>query len=380
MSAPGQSMAIADIRIGTRHRRDMGDLAPFAASIAELGLLHPVVVTPGGTLIAGQRRIEAYQALGRSEIPVTVIDLNRVVHGEYAENTFRKAFTPSEMVDIADALEPKEREAAKQRQGSRTDKHPANFATSSGGRALDHIGKVAGAGRDTIAKARAIRDAARAEPERFGKLQVDMDRTGRVDGPYKRLKVARQAEAIRAEPPPYPGNGPYRVIVADPPWPYEIRKLDPSHRATHPYPQMSIAEICAEASKVDAIAYRDCILWLWVTNHHMRQAFDVLDAWGFEQKTILTWAKDRMGTGDWLRGQTEHCLMAVRGAPVVHLTHQTTLLHGPLRANSQKPDEFYAFVESLCPARRYAELFQRTGRDNWDGHGDEVGALRGRAP
>ena len=79
-----------------------------------------------------------------------------------------------------------------------------------------------------------------------------------------------------------------------------------------------------------------------------------------------------MGTGDWLRGQTEHCLLAVRGTPVVHLSNQTTLLHGPLRANSQKPDEFYRLVESLCPAPRYAELFQRTEREGWDGHGDEV--------
>jgi len=42
----------------------------------------------------------------------------------------------------------------------------------------------------------------------------------------------------------------------------------------------------------------------------------VLDAWGFEQKTILTWAKDKMGNGAWLRGQTEHCIMAVRETPL----------------------------------------------------------------
>ena len=53
----------------------------------------------------------------------------------------------------------------------------------------------------------------------------------------------------------------------------------------------------------------------------MREAFTALDAWGFTQKTILTWAKDRMGMGDWLRGQTEHCLMAVRGKPIVELTN-----------------------------------------------------------
>jgi hypothetical protein len=38
---------------------------------------------------------------------------------------------------------------------------------------------------------------------------------------------------------------------------------------------------------------------------HMREAFELLDAWGFEPKTILTWAKDKMGMGDWLRGKTE---------------------------------------------------------------------------
>jgi N6-adenosine-specific RNA methylase IME4 len=99
----------------------------------------------------------------------------------------------------------------------------------------------------------------------------------------------------------------------------------------------------------------------------------VLDAWGFEQKTILTWVKDRMGMGDWLRGQTEHCLMAVRGKPVVHLTNQTTALHAPMRAHSEKPGEFFEFVERLCPASRYAELFSRRAVSPlWDSHGDQA--------
>jgi N6-adenosine-specific RNA methylase IME4 len=237
------------------------------------------------------------------------------------------------------------------------------------GRALDKVADFIGKDRKTLVKARAIRDAAKVEPQKYGKLAEDMDRTGRVDGPFKRLKVARQAEAIRAEAPGLPGRGPYRVIVADPPWPYEFPKADPSHRATHPYPQMSIEQICA--MPVASIMHKDCILWLWTTNHHMREAFVVLDAWGFEHKTNLTWAKDRFGTGDWLRGQTEHCLFAVRGSPIVRLLNQSTLLHGPMRKNSQKPEQFYAFVEKLCPAPRYAELFSRHVREGCDGHGDE---------
>jgi N6-adenosine-specific RNA methylase IME4 len=83
--------------------------------------------------------------------------------------------------------------------------------------------------------------------------------------------------------------------------------------------------------------------------------------------------------GDWLRGQTEHCIMAVRGKPTVVLTNQTTLLHGPVRAHSQKPDEFYELVESLCPAPRYAYLFSREQREGWDMHGDELPKARDKA-
>jgi N6-adenosine-specific RNA methylase IME4 len=198
-----------------------------------------------------------------------------------------------------------------------------------------------------------------------------MDKSGRVNGPFKRLKVMRQAELIRAEPPPLPGNGPYRVIVADPPWPYEARDDDPSHRAARPYLTMSVSDICAV--RVSDIAHEDCILWLWTTNHRMREAYMVLDAWGFTDRTILTWVKDRFGTGDWLRGQTEHCILAARGKPIVQLTNQSTVLFGPMRAHSQKPVEFYDFVEKLCPAPRYADLFSRyRHNEKWDVHGDEA--------
>jgi N6-adenosine-specific RNA methylase IME4 len=133
---------------------------------------------------------------------------------------------------------------------------------------------------------------------------------------------------------------------------------------------MSIGQICA--LDVASIAHADCVLWLWTTNHHIRQAFEVLDAWGFQHKTILTWAKDRMGYGDWLRGQTEHCLMAVRGKPAHQLTNQTTLLRASVRDHSRKPEAFYELVEALCPAPLYCSLFSREQRDRWDMHGDEI--------
>ena len=80
--------AVNAIVVGTRHRKDMGDIASLAASMAELGLLQPIVIRPDGRLIAGERRLRAAKLLGWTAFPVTVVDLDAVVRGEFAENTW----------------------------------------------------------------------------------------------------------------------------------------------------------------------------------------------------------------------------------------------------------------------------------------------------
>jgi N6-adenosine-specific RNA methylase IME4 len=241
-------------------------------------------------------------------------------------------------------------------------------------RATDLVGKLFNESRRQVEKRLAIVDAAEAEPKKFGPLKEQMDRTGRVNGVYRRLKIAQQAELIRAEPAPLPGNGPYRVGTGDPAWPYEMREQDPSHRGVRPYPSMSIEQICA--LDVASLMAKDAIFFLWVPNFHLVQgvAATVLRAWGFEPKTLVTWVKNRAGNGDWLRSQTEQAVMATRGKPIVTLTNQTTVLHAPVRGHSVKPVEFYALVESVCPAPRYCELFSRGYRhsERWDLHGDEA--------
>jgi hypothetical protein len=60
-----QGVLLVDaVRVGPRHRRDMGDIAAFAREIAEAGLKSPITVTPDGTLIAGERRLRAAKLLG----------------------------------------------------------------------------------------------------------------------------------------------------------------------------------------------------------------------------------------------------------------------------------------------------------------------------
>jgi N6-adenosine-specific RNA methylase IME4 len=284
---------------------------------------------------------------------------------EISENIDRLDFKPSEVNRIRQLCEAAARKQAKARQ------HSGGKFPQGAGKTRDKIGALANVSGRTMEKIAAVCDAAAAEPKKFGHLLEAMDRTGRVNGPYKRLKVAQQAEKIRAEPPPLPGNGPYRVIVVDPPWPYEIASEESTIRGVWPYPTLTVAEIAQ--TDIASIAHDDAILWLWTTNYHMQVVFYLLKAWGFEHRTILTWAKDHMGAGDWLRGQTEQCVMAIRGKPIVTLTDQTTLLCAPVRKHSQKPREFYDLVERLCPAPRYADLFSRYRHSaKWDCHGDEA--------
>jgi ParB family chromosome partitioning protein len=191
------NVEIARIKIGPRFRQDLGSIEALAASIAEVGLLHPVVLAKDGTLIAGKRRIEAAKTLGWTEIPATMIDLKEIVKGEFAENVARKDFTPSEAVGIAEALEPELREQARERQrehGGTAPGRPAEENTSGNfpqvndtGRARDQVARFVGISGRTLDKARAVVEAAKEDPEKFGTVVEKMDRTGKVEPAYKHV-------------------------------------------------------------------------------------------------------------------------------------------------------------------------------------------------
>ena len=360
------TMKIDQIQVGDRFRKDIGNLRPLADSIAEMGLLHPVVATPEGLLIAGWRRIEACRLLGWREIPVTVADLQQVARGEMHENGIRKGLQPSEAVALKRAIESLKRCEAHSRQGFRSDlQHSAILAErqrATQGDARDKIAEFLGMGRTNLKLAEEVVAAGEREPEKYGELVEQMDRRGNVADAHRRLQVLRQAEELNAKPPAFP-TGPFQVIEVDPPWRHESGN-------SLPYPTMSIEDI--KALPVVEIADKNAILWLWTTNAHLRIAFEVVEAWGFEYRNILTWVKNNMGTGEWLRGQTEHCILAVRGKPIFLGGKYSTVLAAKRREHSRKPEEFYKLVEATCPGRK-VELFSRQQRAGWHVYGNDIG-------
>ena len=63
------TVRIDAVKLGDRHRRDLGDVNALVRSIQDIGLLHPIVITPDMELIAGARRLEAYRRIGRTDTP-----------------------------------------------------------------------------------------------------------------------------------------------------------------------------------------------------------------------------------------------------------------------------------------------------------------------
>lgn len=90
-------------------RQVMGDLSELIASIAEKGIIEPLVVRPRGErfqIIAGERRYQAAVQAGLHELPVVIRDVDETEMLELAliENLQRKDLTPFEEAEALHGL------------------------------------------------------------------------------------------------------------------------------------------------------------------------------------------------------------------------------------------------------------------------------------
>ena len=173
-------------------------------------------------------------------------------------------------------------------------------------------------------------------------------------------------------------TGPFRCIVADPPWPMKRSKGTLYAGATDTpcmktvdldYPVMPVADIAA--LPVRDVAADGCHLYLWTTQRFLRDAYTVLDAWGFRQGAVLVWSKPPKGVcGTWVCS-AEFCIFARRGT-LQHLRrHIGTVFNWSRGRHSAKPEAFQDMVETVSPGPRL-ELFARRERPGWTVWGNEV--------
>ena len=143
---------------------------------------------------------------------------------------------------------------------------------------------------------------------------------------------------------------------------------------------MTIDEICK--MPVADITDENCILFLWATYPMLKEAIKVIEAWGFTYKSIaFQWVKQNrsgngyfFGLGRWTRGNTEPCLLAIKGKPKRISASVGQLIFSPLRRHSQKPDEVRERIVKLVGDVPRIELFARAAAPGWDCWGNEIGS------
>lgn len=208
-------IAVSDIRVEGRHRRDHGDLSDLAGSLREIGQLQPIVVTADLRLIAGGRRLAAARSLGWTQIEAKIAqDFTGTVallRAERDENTCRKSFTLTEEHSLYEALlalqaspdigqqatspaESGDASARAPRSGAtgRDRQAAAEIATGSAGRhkTLEKIGELKRLAEDP-ARSERLRQKAR-------EALKEIDQTTNVSGPHRRVMLALQAEDGRS--------------------------------------------------------------------------------------------------------------------------------------------------------------------------------------
>lgn len=376
------------------------DYETLKNDIKENGLLEPIWLDPKNRVIDGRHRLRACRELkiepefqeteyAEADVPGVVVGLN----------LRRRHLNETQRAWVAAKLVPFFEQASKKRAGkgkaASEAETPENSDSSANvreksipakGKSSVKAAKVVGVGSRSVEDAKRVMDngceelhtalqagevkvsdAAKVakETKTVQKRLLKMVASGKAKHLRQALKQMKQAEAIKQIEAMDPAQGGYPVVVADPAWPYEARKADTSQRGQTPYPQMTIPQIC----KIVIPSAEDSILFLWVTNSHLvnGNAARVCGAWGYQPKTLLTWVKNRMGTGDWARSQTEHVVVAVRGKPKLKEV-PSTVFEAAVGEHSEKPDEFFALVER-CTAGSKIELFARKKREGWFCHG-----------
>lgn len=184
-------------------------------------------------------------------------------------------------------------------------------------------------------------------------------------------------------------DGEFKTVMADPPWRYEDDLPETGTEADARREPLHHGTVMGMGPQIRKITAPHAHLYLWTTNYFMEEALAVAEAWGFDQKSIVTWVKvteeptelpherdgpatvsEHIGRGNYLRNTTEHMLFAVKGSRGVALNNVPTHFFAARTENHDKPEKAYRLVEQLSPGP-YLALFSQTGRLGWETWGDE---------
>lgn len=217
-------------------------------------------------------------------------------------------------------------------------------------------------------------------------------------------------------------QGQFDISLSDPAWQYNQRCDTDRMRggAVSKYDLMSTDQICQ--LPVREISADRGLCFLWVTAPFMDDGIRVMEAWGYDYKTVaFTWIKTNRGKGGiWVRqyelqekisraylantgeydpealkadpayakakfffgngfytkANPEYCLLGLKkGSKRTRKPCRddvSSVVVAPIREHSRKPWEVAYRIEAMYPTERKLELFCREKRPGWEAWGNEV--------
>jgi len=169
----------------------------------------------------------------------------------------------------------------------------------------------------------------------------------------------------------------FSIIYADPPWDYDGRqqhgKKEENKSVVDHYNTMTLKQL--KELKVPSICDADCLLFLWTSSPHLPQALELMEAWGFDYKTIaFVWEKQKTNPGYYTMSQCELCLVGKKGSiPKPRGTRNEKQFISEMRGkHSEKPQEIRLRIQRMFPTQKKVELFARVASVGWAVWGNEV--------
>jgi len=226
----------------------------------------------------------------------------------------------------------------------------------------------------------------------------------------------------------------FRVIVADPPWPFgdSLRMSDTARGAVSNYSTMSIKDI--QELPIQQFAAPDgALLALWVPSSLLQEGLDTMKSWGFKHKQTYVWVKIKkhpladitktfftiwtkgkkklseigekgwkeylhssvellniinpekgknfvqamlaFGMGRLFRQTHEICLIGISDNKIykrLKNKSQRSVSVAPNLRHSSKPEDLQDSLEEMFPAGNRLELFARRHRKGWTCLGNEI--------
>lgn len=167
----------------------------------------------------------------------------------------------------------------------------------------------------------------------------------------------------------------FDIIIADPAWKYEGTTVVSKKVDDHYQVQMSTSW---HDLPLKDIASDDSLLFMWCSGPTLKQAIELMTAWGWSYRTTgFIWKKNKINPSWYVNSEVEMVIVGKRGK-IPHprgCRKQRQVVEAPRGKHSAKPEEVQDRIDKMFPTQNKLELFARRHRKGWTCEGNELDGL-----